>query len=159
MTCNGIAVAPWPSYGVAMPRVLLLVASFVPACVGLLALFASAALLTAKGVRVIEPAAIAMTRTVGVALLGVGALNFACRDLASSVSRRRLLAANALLQLMLLPLDPYACAVGAFVGLGSFVPNTVLHVVLAAAFIWAWTRERVVPCLTAPRGETVAGKG
>ncbi len=159
MTCNGIAAACERFYGVDVPRVLLLVASFVPACVGLLALFASTTLLTAKGVTTTEPAAIAMTRTVGVALLGVGGLNFACRDLAPSVSRRRLLAANALLQLMLLPLDPYACAVGAFVGMGSYLPNTVLHVVLAGVFTWAWTRERVVPCLTAPRGETVAARG
>ena len=159
MTCNGIADARVRFYGADVPRVLLLVASFVPACVGHLALFASTTLLTAKGVTTIEPAAIAMTRTVGVALLGVGGLNFACRDLAPSVSRRRLLAANALLQLMLLPLDPYACAVGAFVGTGSYLPNTVLHVVLAGAFTWAWMRERVVPCLTAPRGETVAARG
>lgn len=159
MTCNGIADACVRFYGLDVPRVLLLVASFVPACVGLLALFASTTLLTAKGVTTIEPAAIAMTRTVGVALLGVGGLNFACRDLAPSVSRGRLLAANAMFQLMLLPLDPYACAVGAFNGIGSFLPNTVLHIVLAGAFIWAWRRERVVPCLTATRGETVAARG
>jgi hypothetical protein len=142
-----------------MARVLLLLAALVPACVGAFAGLAPASLLAAKGVLAVEPAALAMTRTVGVALSGVAGLNFACRDLGPSVTRRRLLAANALLQLLLLPLDPYACAVGAFSGVGSYLPNTLLHVGLALAFGLAWTRERAVPCLTAPGRETAAAKG
>ena len=138
MTCNGIAARTAAAYGDRMARLLLLVAACVAAAVGCLALLAPASLLAAKGVASIDPAAIAMTRTVGVALLGVAGLDFACRDLAPSATLRRVLAANAGLQLMLLPLDPYAYAVGAFSGVGSFLPNTVLHMVLAAGFIRMW---------------------
>lgn len=112
-------------------------------CIGGFALLFPALLLEGKGVAVIDPAAVAMTRTVGVALLGVAGLNLACADLPPSSSLQRVLAANALLQLALLPLDPFACATGAFQGVASFLPNSVLHVVLAVLFFRAWLRQRV----------------
>ena len=44
--------------------------------------------------------------------------------------------ANLILQLGILPLDPLAYAMGVFTTLGSFVPNTVLHVMLASGFAY-----------------------
>ncbi len=57
---------------------------------------------------------------------------------------RTVLLANAGLQLALLPLGPYACAVGALDGVASFLPNTVLHLVLAMNVVVALQRSRIV---------------
>ena len=122
----------------------LLVSTAVAAlCIGGFALLFPALLLTGKGVALIDPAAVAMTRTVGVALLGVAGLDLACADLPPGSSLRRVLVANGLFQLTLLPLDPFACATGAFHGVASFLPNSVLHVVLAILFLRAWLHQRV----------------
>ncbi|MCH9682479.1 MAG: hypothetical protein K0V04_13665 [Deltaproteobacteria bacterium] len=129
-----------------MFRGLLLFTAVVAATIGTFACIAPASLLTAKGVADIDPAAVAMTRTVGVALLGVASLDFACRDLRSSPTLRRVLGTNAMFQLLLTPLDPYAYAVGAFSGVASFLPNTVLHIVLATVFARAWWTSRTVVC-------------
>ena len=75
-----------------------------------------------------------MARTVGVLLLSVGALNLMVRRHPDSPTMRSVLWANLLLQLAILPIDPIAWAIGAFDGLDSFVPNTILHFVLAAGF-------------------------
>lgn len=124
-------------------RRLLLSTAAVALCIGGFALLFPGLLLAGKGAAVIDPAAVAMTRTVGVALLGVAGLDLACADLPPSGSLRRVLVANGLFQLALLPLDPFACATGAFHGVASFLPNSVLHVVLAILFLRAWLRQRV----------------
>lgn len=104
----------------------------VPTLIGALATLAPATLLALKGA---EPSAAAevMARTTGVLLLTVGLLTFLVRRDPSSPSLRAVLVSNLVLQLALLPIDPAAFAAGTFVGLASFVPNTVLHVLIAVA--------------------------
>jgi len=140
----------------------LLVFTAAPAlCIGSFALMFPELLLLGKGVMTPDAAAVAMTRTVGVALIGFAGLDLAVSELPPSASLRRVLLANAVFQLALLPLDPWACATGAFHGLGSFLPNSVLHVALATLFVRAWRRapSGVVPCLTAPRRSTASPAG
>ena len=53
-----------------------------------------------------------------------------------SPTLRALSIGNLVIQLGLPPIDPLAYLSGVFVSLGSFVPNTLLHVVLATAFTY-----------------------
>lgn len=125
------------------PRQLLLtVASLIPVAIGSLALLAPAVLLVdLKGAET-SPAAETMARTAGVLLVSVGVVSFLARRAEDSPALRAILAGNLVLQLMIVPIDPLAWLSGAFHGLGSFVPNTVLHVVLALAFGHALWRLR-----------------
>ncbi len=114
---------------------LLIVGSMVALAVGSIALFAPYWLLgEVKGVAEPTSAAAAMARTVGILLLAFGVLNWKLRALEEPAAVQGLLLANLVLQLGLLPLDPYAYAVGAFVGVGSFVPNSLLHIGLSLGF-------------------------
>jgi hypothetical protein len=77
-------------------------------------------------------AACVMARTVGVLLIAIGTLNFLVRSHEDSQTLRAILIANLVLQLAIMPIDPLAYFNGAFHTLGSFVPNTIIHIVLAA---------------------------
>lgn len=125
-------------------RRLLLFTAAIALCIGGFALLLPTALLAGKGVATVDPAAVAMTRTVGVALTGFAGLDFAVSGLRASKTLGRVLLANAGFQLALLPLDPWACATGAFHGLASFLPNSVLHLVLAGLFLRAWRQQRAL---------------
>lgn len=109
-------------------------AALVPLCIGLLAAGAPGALLALKGVEAPSPEALVMARTAGVLLVALGALNLRVAWLPDGPAVRAVIGADLLVQLLLLPVDPWAWAQGAFHGLGSFVPNSVLHVGLAGAF-------------------------
>jgi hypothetical protein len=102
--------------------------------IGALALIAPGVLI--ETIKAAEPSASAdvMARTAGVLLLSVGLLDLLVRRHAESPTMRAILLVNLALQLAILPIDPLAFAAGTFRRLGSFVPNTVLHLVLAAAF-------------------------
>jgi hypothetical protein len=112
----------------------LTLTSIVALAVGAFALAAPALLL--GSVKLATPAASAnvMARTVGVLLITVGVLDFLVRDHQDSPTLRAILVANLLLQLAILPIDPLAYAFGVFHTLGSFVPNTILHLLLAGGF-------------------------
>lgn len=118
-----------------MRRTLILALSgTVAGLVGSLALFAPAVLLElVKGVEATGPARV-MASTVGVLLLVVALLNLLVCTHRDSPTLRMVLVTNLVLQLALLPVDPLAYATGVFDTLGSWVPNTVLHVVLAGLF-------------------------
>jgi hypothetical protein len=115
-------------------KLFLTVVSAIATAVGSFALMAPAVLL--EDVKMAEPSASAnvMARTVGVLLLAFGALLFLVRSHDDSPTLRAVLAANLLLQLAIIPIDPLAYLSGAFHTLGSFLPNTILQVVLAAGF-------------------------
>ncbi len=110
--------------------------------IGVLALAAPELLLTEVKHATANPAALVMARTAGVGFLAVGVLNFAVRNHPDSPTFRAILLANLVLQLAILPIDPIAYLQGTFQTLGSFVPNTALHVVLAVGFAWLWLRSR-----------------
>ncbi len=91
---------------------------------------------------VANPASVVMARTAGMGFLAVGLLNFAVRNHDDSPSLRAILGANLLFQLALIPIDPWAFAEGTFRTLGSFVPNTILHIVLAIGFTYFLRQAR-----------------
>jgi hypothetical protein len=113
---------------------VLTITGITAVAVGVLALVAPAVLL--EVVKVAAPSAPAnvMARTVGVLLICVGLLDLLVRRHSDSPTMRAILIVNLVLQLAILPIDPLAFAAGTFATLGSFLPNTILHVVLAVAF-------------------------
>ena len=117
-------------------KTFLTLASLVPMLVGALALLSPAVLLVVVKGAETNGAAEVMARTVGVLLACVGVVTFLSRHDPGSTALRAVLIGNLVLQLALLPIDPIAYATGVFVGLGSFVPNTLLHVGLAGAFAY-----------------------
>ncbi len=124
-------------------RLLLTIAAFVALSIGSLATFLPATLLTQmKGVAAPSGAALAMTRTVGVLLLAFGVLNLLARDLKDQRALTVILASNLFLQAGLLPLDPWTYLQGVFGGLGSFVPNTILHILLIVAFAVSLLKQK-----------------
>jgi hypothetical protein len=116
--------------------------SVVALSVGLFALLAPSVLLGEVKHAAPSAAAEVMARTVGVLLVTVGALSFWVRRHAPSPTLRAVLGANLLLQLLILPIDPMAWHSGAFHTLGSFLPNTALHVLLASGFAYHLWRMR-----------------
>lgn len=83
-----------------------------------------------------DPSAAAnvMARTVGVLIAAFGLLSLLVRSDPDSPTLRSVLLANLVLQLAIVPIDPLAYECGTFRTLGSFLPNTVLHLVLIAGF-------------------------
>lgn len=113
---------------------ILTITGVTAVAIGVLALVAPAVLI--EVVKVAAPSAPAnvMARTVGVLLISVGLLDLLVRRHDDSPTMRAILIANLVLQLAILPIDPLAFAAGTFATLGSFLPNTILHVLLAVAF-------------------------
>jgi len=81
-----------------------------------------------------------MARTVGILLVTVGVLNFLVRDHEDSPTLRAVCIANLFLQVGIMPIDPLAYFNGVYKSLGAFVPNTALHLVLAAGFVFYLVR-------------------
>ncbi len=125
-------------------KTFLTVTAVIVLLIGGFALAAPGALLT--NVKHAAPSEVAnvMARTVGILLVSVGVLNFLIRDHEDSPTLRAVLIANSLLQIGILPIDPIAYASGAYRSLGSFVPNTALHVLLASGFIFYLSRMKPI---------------
>lgn len=133
-----------------MTRKLLLTATGMTAlAVGALALLAPAILV--EEIKAATPSASAnvMARTSGVLLIAVGLLDLLVRRHADSRTMRAILIVNLVLQLAILPIDPLAFAAGTFTTLGSFVPNTILHLLLAAGFAYRLRADHNQPGLSA----------
>jgi len=90
-----------------------------------------------------SPAAEVMGRTVGVLIATMGVLALSVRSHGDSPTMRSVLWANLLLQLAILPIDPIAYLAGTFHSLGSFLPNTLLHLALASGFVFYLRDMRV----------------
>jgi len=112
----------------------LTVAATIAVVVGLVALVAPDAMLAMKGVAG-DTAATVWMRQVGVLLLATGVTAALVRRHPDSPTLRAVLVGNALLQLGLLPIEPLAYAQGVIPNLAGIVPNTVVHIVLAAGFV------------------------
>lgn len=104
--------------------------------VGGLALVAPEVLLAEVKHASYTDAGVVMARTVGVLLGSVGVLNLLVCEHEDSATMRSVLWANLVLQVSIAPIDVVAFAQGTFRTWGSFLPNTILHVVLAAGFVW-----------------------
>lgn len=116
-------------------KTFLTIASLIALAIGSLALFGPALLIGTLKAAVPNEAAIVMARTVGVLLISVGVLAFLVRGHGDSPTMAAFLKANLLLQLALIPIDPLAYLDGTYGTLASFVPNTLVHILLAVGFI------------------------
>ncbi len=120
----------------------LTIASAIALAVGLFAFCAPGVLI--GRVKMAAPCDVAnvMARTVGILLIATGVLAYLVRDHEDSPTLRAILIANLILQLGILPIDPLAYANGTYKTLGSFAPNTVIHVLLASGFAYYLLKMR-----------------
>ena len=138
-------------------KLFLTIASVIAALVGSLSLLAPHVLLGPVKAAVANPAALVMARTVGVLLLAVALLGFLVRKHGDSPTMEAVLKANLALQIGILPIDPLAYMNGTFRTLGAFVPNTIVHVLLATGFAYHWVQLRKRLQATASEGVPVDG--
>jgi hypothetical protein len=115
-------------------KTFLTLASAIAVTVGVFALLFPAALLASKGV---EPASavVCWVREVGVGLLAIGLIAFLIRDHEPSPTLRAFLFGNAVHQLMLAPIEVLTYLEGTITKIEGIVPNTAIHVLLAAGFL------------------------
>lgn len=102
--------------------------------VGAIASLAPEWVLLGKGVPA-EPAVLVWVREVGVAILAIGGMSLALRRHDDSPALQVFLLGNAAHQLMLAPIEVIAYLDGTIPRLSGIVPNTILHVGLAVAFL------------------------
>lgn len=102
--------------------------------VGAMAILAPSKFLASKGV-LDNPAAEVWMREVGVLILASGVASLAMRDHEDSPTLRAWLLSNAVVQLGLLPIEVLAFRSSIITNVQGIIPNTILHVVLAAAFV------------------------
>lgn len=102
--------------------------------VGAIASLAPEWVLLGKGVPV-APAVLVWVREVGVAILAIGGMSLALRRHPDSPALQVFLLGNAAHQLMLAPIEVVAYLDGTIPRLSGIVPNTTLHLVLAAGFL------------------------
>lgn len=117
----------------------LLLAAVSALAVGVAAIVAPAAFLASKGV-LSNPAAEVWMREVGVLIFASGVGSIAMRRHEDSPTMRAWLLSNAVVQLGLLPIEALAYQRSVITSLSGIVPNTVLHVLLAAAFLFYASR-------------------
>jgi hypothetical protein len=117
-------------------KAFLTVTSIIVLVIGIFALTAPNVLITSVKVAAPSETANVMARTVGILLITVGVLDFLVKDHEDSATMRSILIANLVLQLGIMPIDPSAYATGVYKTVGSFAPNTVLHILLASGFIY-----------------------
>lgn len=89
-----------------------------------------------------DPAAAVWLREVGVLILALAVVHFAVRRHPPSL--RVILLGSAVVQAGMLPIELVAGVCGTLPRAAGFVPNTVLHGVLAAGFVWYFARCRPV---------------
>jgi hypothetical protein len=103
--------------------------------IGLVALCFPALLLSGKGVPP-EPAPAVWMREVGVLIVALSAILLRVRDQPDTPTMRALLWGNAVVHGGLLPIEILAWDGGVITRLDGIVPNSVLHVLFAAGFVF-----------------------
>lgn len=116
------------------------IVAFVASSIGCAALLIPAPFLSEVKAAAPSETANVMARTVGILLVFVGLLNFLVRDHEDCPTLRAVCIANLFLQIGIMPIDPLAYFNGVYKSLGAFVPNTVLHLLLASGFAFFLTR-------------------
>lgn len=119
-------------------KTFLTLAAMVACSIGTIALFFPTILLVEMKSVTASDTGVVMARTAGAFLLSFGVLNFLVRGHENSPTMASLLLANALLQLLILPVDPLAYAFGVYASVMSFIPNTILHIALLFGFLHFW---------------------
>jgi hypothetical protein len=121
--------------GQSMKRSLFLsFAAFVALVVGAFALAAPSVLLATKGVS--GSAAEVWVREVGALLIAIGVTVFTVRNHEDSPTLRALLIGNALVQIGLFPIEVLAYYQGVIPLLSGILPNSIVHLLLAAGFVY-----------------------
>ena len=115
-------------------KAFLTFTSIVVLVIGVFALTVPSVLITSVKVAAPSETANVMARTVGILLITIGVLDFMVKDHEDSPTLRAILIANLVLQIGIMPIDPSAYATGVYKTVGSFAPNTVLHILLACGF-------------------------
>lgn len=119
-------------------KAFLTFAAMIACSIGLIAIFLPTTLLLDMKYTTANDSGLVMARTAGVFLFSFGVLNFFVRNHANSPTMTSLLLVNALLQLLILPVDPIAYVMGIYGSPLSFVPNTILHFILLFGFLYYW---------------------
>lgn len=91
----------------------------------------------------VNPEGIVMARTVGAVLISLGVLFFLVRNQPDSATLRSILIGGIILQIIILPIDPIAYLNGTYKSVVSFIPNTILHLVLLFGFSYFAINMRV----------------
>jgi hypothetical protein len=120
-------------------KIFLTLVSLIAASVGTVALAVPGVLLLSKGV-LDNPAANVWVREVGAALISMAYIAFLVRGHPDSPTMKAFLMGNAIFQLGLLPIELVAFANGTLTKGSGVVPNSLLHVGLASAFIYFATQ-------------------
>jgi hypothetical protein len=119
----------------------LSIAASIALAVGAFALFAPAELLASKGIS--STTASVWTREVGALLIAIGVIVFSVRNHADSPTLQAVLNGNAIVQLGLFPIEVLAYREGTITQLSGIVPNSVLHLCLAAGFLYYATTMKL----------------
>jgi hypothetical protein len=127
-------------------RAFLTLVAIVALAIGSFAAIAPGALLESKGV-IPSEAGNLWARELGIALVALGLVSFLARKHEPSPTLRAFLIGNAVLQVGLFPVEIIAYARGVITSLAGIVPNSILHLVLAAGF--AYFASRAVPAADA----------
>lgn len=119
-------------------KTFLTIAALIALAIGSLSVIAPDVLLSQVKMATPNSAALVMSRTTGVLLLFASLVAWLVRGHTDTPTLAAVLQANMVLQLMLIPIDPLAYFNGTFQTLGSFVPNTLIHLFLASGFFFYW---------------------
>lgn len=116
-------------------RIFLTIASIIATLVGIFALLFPAILLKSKGV---EPLAgtIVWMRETGLLLLAIGSITIFFRNQVDSAAVKMVLLVNLIIQIGLFIIEFFAFQSGVITKLSGIVPNLILHILLAAGFLY-----------------------
>ncbi len=131
----------YPDLNARKRTVFLSVAAAIAVGVGAAALLFPAQLLASKGT-LPSAAANVWMREVGSMLLCVGLIAALVRTHTNSPTLRALILGNAGMQLGLFGVEALAYAQGTITQLGGVLPNLLIHVVLAAGFMYFYADRR-----------------
>jgi hypothetical protein len=141
-------------------KAFLTLHAFIALAIGLFVVSAPRILLINVKAALPSETAEVMARTAGVLIVAFGLLNLLVRGHADSPTLRTVLFVNLVLQLMILPIDPIAYASGVYATLGSFIPNTILHLLFAFGFLYYLLRmPAAIPTRPAPARTALPNQG
>jgi hypothetical protein len=110
--------------------------SVVAVAIGSFACVVPERLLESKGVAIPNSAAALWVREVGILIFAAGLVMCLVRHHPDSPTLRAVLLGNAVVQLGLFPIEIVAYRYGVIPGLSGIVPNSVVHTLLAAGFLF-----------------------
>jgi hypothetical protein len=116
-------------------ELFLTIVSGIATGIGVFAVILPGRLLSSKGVAP-NAALHVWVREVGILLLAIGVTAFLVRGQPNSPTLRAFLVCNAIVQVGLLPIEVIGYVRGVLTKISGVVPNTILHIVLAASFIY-----------------------